>query len=48
MNIFRQLYQAGLYVRGLDIKTRGELSVFGVFSRKRIAPAEITTAGAAT
>ena len=48
MNIWRQLYKAGLYVRGVDIATRGELTVRDIFSRKRVTPAQITTAGAAT
>lgn len=54
MNIWRQLYKAGLHVRGVDIATRGEFAIRGrsswdgIFSRKRVTPAQITTVGAAT
>lgn len=54
MNIWRQLYKAGLYVRGTDIATRGEFAIRGrtswdgIFSRKRVTPAQVTTNGVAT
>lgn len=54
MNIWRQLNKAGLFVRGTDIATRGEFAIRGrtahdgIFSRKRVTPAQITTAGPAT